>query len=324
MPNEDVIIGVIGLGSIGLRHATNLNNLGYKNIIAFDPCVERQALLEDKGQIVHNRDDIFKKSDAVVIASPNQHHIKDLSEAIKRDCHAFVEKPLSHTLNGLADIQNQALEKNLKIMVGMNVRFNPAIQKLKTSIGNKEYGEVLWGEYTFHAYLPDWRPDSDYSKGYAANPQTGGIIFDAVHGVDILYYLLGDFDVKACVARNSGVLNVLSDDIADILCVHESGVTSRLHMDYITKPKEHSVTIATDRGFMRVDISKRQFEFENSNREKDVILYDETVINDDYMSELDVFLRLAFSNEQNQFTFNAAIKVTEKVINARHIAGLPS
>lgn len=321
-PVEIKNIGVIGLGSIGLRHASNLLAMGY-DVLGFDPSEDRQKLLKEKGGKTAPKKDIFQNVDVIVIASPNHFHFNDLKDAIDHDCHAFVEKPLSHTKDGLPDLLLQSQKKNLTVSVGMNVRLNPAIHYLKNKIEKNDIGKILWGEYTFHAYLPDWRPDNDYRKGYAADPKTGGIVFDAVHGFDILYYLLGAYDVKACVAKNSGIVEIPSDDIADILCVHDSGVTSRLHMDYITKPKEHSVIIATELGFARVNISKRTYEWESRDGHKDIKTFNETTINDDYTRELDMFLKVALHNNPNHSPLEDALAVTDNVIKARSLAGLP-
>jgi predicted dehydrogenase len=324
MTHSNLKIGVLGLGSIGLRHATNLIALGH-NVIGFDPSMDRQNLLIEKGGQVADKKDVLSECDAVVIATPNQYHHTDMQACIDAGCHVFVEKPVSHKTDGLNDIDIEAKKKNLVISVGMNIRLNPAIQYLKDMINTHKIGSILWGEYTFHAYLPDWRPGVDYTKGYAADPKTGGVIYDTVHGFDVLYHLLGAYDIRGCVAQQSGVIDISSDDIADIMCVHDNGVTSRLHMDYITKPKEHSVRLATDKGFVDVDISNRQYTWTSQDGEiKDSQDFSNTSVNEDYTQELNLFLKAAFERYANHCPLSEAIAVTHQVIKAREIAGLPN
>lgn len=324
MASKDKYVGVFGLGSIGLRHATNLLALGYR-VIGFDPSSERCRLLEEKSGRCADKETLLQEVEAVVIATPNQFHLDDLRLCVDAGVHAFVEKPLAHMLTGLDAIKEKAALKNLVVAVAMNIRLNPAMMHLKNALDQGRLGRVLWGEYTLHSYLPDWRPDQDHTKGYAADVKTGGIIFDAVHGFDLTYHLLGAYTVKGCVAQCSGSIDILSDDMADIICVHDSGITSRLHMDYITRPKEHSYHIATDKGFAYVNISQRQYRFTAPDGEViEDIIFSDTAVNDDYTRELKEFMRAVNGEAVDYCSLEHGICVTRAAIDARKFAGLPS
>lgn len=317
-------IGVFGLGSIGLRHAKNLLSLGC-DVMAFDPSEERQNLFIAEGGKIGAKADVLEYCDGVVIASPNQFHLDDLKLCVEHGCHAFVEKPLAHKIDGLDDIARMAKDKGLVAAVAMNIRLNPAMRYLKNKLVSGDIGKIIWGEYTFHSYLPDWRPDQDHTKGYAADIKTGGIIFDATHGLDLAHYLLGAYEVRGCVARCSGLIDIPSDDLADILCVHDNGVTSRLHMDYVTKPKEHSYTVATDQGFAYVHISNRSYRF--TSRDGAVVeevAFTDTTVNDDYTLELAEFIQAINGDDVDYCSIDHGICVTKAAVEARKLAGLPS
>lgn len=324
MTDHNLRIGVLGLGSIGLRHAKNLLDMGY-SVRAYDPTPQRRDMFEQAGgQVVKSKQDIATTCDAVVIASPSAFHLPDLEWAIENGKHAFVEKPLAHTLQGLDVICREAKDKNLTLSLGMNIRFNPAIRHLSEMIVKGHIGNVLWANYWHSSYLPDWRPQADYRTGYAADPKTGGVIFDVIHGFDLLYFLLGNYSVSGAVARVSGVLEMSSDDCADILCQHTSGVTSTLHMDFITRPKTHTFTVAGTHGTARVDISRRSLVVTGGdgviNFEK---IFDETHVNNDYCEELQDFINAIQGKPLRGCSLSDGMDVLTKVIESRKLAGLP-
>ena len=63
-------IGVIGLGSIGARHARNLKTLGYR-VIGHDPVIE---LTKDGVLYCPKAETVFASADAIIIAGPTELH----------------------------------------------------------------------------------------------------------------------------------------------------------------------------------------------------------------------------------------------------------
>ena len=59
-----MILGVIGLGSIGYRHAMNLKNMGHQ-VFAYDPNITSMGVFN-----CSSFDEVCDKSEAIVIASP--------------------------------------------------------------------------------------------------------------------------------------------------------------------------------------------------------------------------------------------------------------
>src|SRR5262245_42559638 len=124
-------IGIIGLGSIGLRHACNLLMMGHQ-VYGHDPDRSRCNLLRDAGgklmanPYLHSFDTLGA-CDAVVIASPTPEHARGL-ECLRFGNNpkykpAFVEKPIADRL----DLENT----DAVVMVGNNLRFHSAVIKAK-------------------------------------------------------------------------------------------------------------------------------------------------------------------------------------------------
>jgi len=317
-------LGVIGLGSIGMRHANNLMSMGYE-VLAYDPSLQRCELFEQAGGApVKNKQNISESCDAVVIASPSSMHLEDLAWAVENGIHAFIEKPLAHTLQGLEEICADAEKRKLVLSLGMNMRFNPAIKRLSAIIRDGGIGDILWANYWHSSFLPDWRPDADFRKGYAADPKTGGVIFDVIHGFDLLYFLIGNYTVCGATARSSNVLEISSDDCADILCRHTTGVTSTLHMDFITRPKSHVISVAGTNAIARIDISRRHLSLTGiGGHIIEENYFDTTSVNDDYCQELKDFINAIQGSNLEGCSLLDGMNVLSNVVLARKMAGLP-
>ena len=252
-----MIVAVVGLGSIGLRHATNVLALGHQ-VIGFDPAPEgRESLERIGGQSVDDIDAAMAACSAAIISSPNALHIQNMQQAIAANCHVLVEKPLGHTDDGLEDLLGDAEKKGLVVFAALNQRFNPAVAAAHELLGEGALGQVLWSRLICSSYLPDWRPHQDYRLGYAADPKTGGVLFDIIHEFDLANFLLGPASVVAAAAVNTGSLDIAAEDCADAVLQHHNGGQTSIHVDYVTRPAKRHIEIAGTDGFLSVDVRAR-------------------------------------------------------------------
>lgn len=316
-------VAVLGLGSIGLRHARNLLALD-RSVVGFDPAPDRRsALIKSGGTAVATRDAAIEAAAAVVVASPNAHHFDDMAAAVDAGRHVFVEKPLAHKVDGVNEVLERALAADRVVFAGLNQRFNPAIREARALIAAGRLGTVLWGRFLAALYLPDWRPWQDHRKGYAADPTTGGVIFDAVHEFDLAHYLLGAARTLAATARCSGVLEIPSDDIADIVLGHPGGVVSSLHLDYVTRPPRRIIDLAGTAGLLNVDVLARRLVLHDGEGKTALERAYDTTYDDDYRDEMAAFLDCIEGGGEPACDGREALAVLGQVIAARSLAGLP-
>ncbi len=316
-------IAVLGLGSIGLRHARNLL-ASQHDVAGFDPDPECQApLIEMGGAAVESREGALSGADAAVIASPNGYHFDDLTAAVEAGCHAFVEKPLAHTLDGVASLLDRAEARGLCVFVGFNLRFHPAVQATKKALIRGDIGPPLWAQFSAHSYLPDWRPGKDYRKGYAADPVSGGALLDFIHEFDLALHLLGPAQTLVAAARSTGSLGLSSEDCADAVLRHEGGVHSNIHVDYVTRPRSRVIEIGGNDGLLRADIERRRFTRLNIAGDPEEDTPFGTTFDDDYVAEMAAFLDCVKGEAAPPCDGRAGLAVLEQVIAARRLAGLP-
>jgi len=154
---------ITGLGSIGQRHVRNIRKLYGESIeiLAYRKRMESPVLNPD--MTVHESknlestyhirsfDDLdealFQQPDAVFITSPNVFHIPIAIKAAKAGCHLYIEKELSHNLDGIDELSEIVKSKKLVTYVAYQRRFHPAYRKIKEIIDSGVLGNILSVHY---------------------------------------------------------------------------------------------------------------------------------------------------------------------------------
>ncbi len=210
-------IGVIGLGSIGMRHAKNFLYLGCE-VYGTDPDATRLDAFADAGG---KEPLIISKVDGLVIASPTHEHFNQIMLARygAPDVPILVEKPIGDMR--FTDCPRKG------IFVGYNLRYHACVRAVKEAI---ELEPPAWGTFTCGQFneKPAYRRD--------------GVILNWSHEIDLALYLLGPAKV---VGSSTGLVNG-QDVMTDILLLHENGSRSTVHLDYLMDPQERHFTIQSD------------------------------------------------------------------------------
>lgn len=315
---------VLGLGSIGLRHARNLLSLG-QAVVGFDPDPTRRRLLDTEGgRTFDSRSDALGNASAAVIASPSQYHADDLSAALDAGCHVMAEKPLAHSDVGLDALLEMASERGLVVFVAHNLRYHPCVEAAREILEAGGLGELLWARLLGSSYLPDWRPHQDYRHGFAADPATGGALFDYIHEFDLAAHLLGPFETAAAVARRTGTLDIASEDCVDAILCHACGVRSAVHLDYVTRPARRITEIVGTGGALTLDLVNRQLT--HIDPAGAVIARNEYggAVAEDYLREMEAFLDCLRGRAKPRCDAKEALAILTQVVAARAMAGLPA
>ena len=143
-----------------------------------------------------NWKDIINDSeiDIVDICTPNDAHAEIAIAAAEAGKLILCEKPISRTL-AEAKAMNEAVKKaGVVNMLAFNYRMTPAVQLAKKYIDEGVLGEILDFRGT---YLQDWSADpaSPLSWRFQKKVCGSGAFGDiATHVVDMLRFLIGDFD----------------------------------------------------------------------------------------------------------------------------------
>lgn len=247
-------IGVLGYGSIGQRHAKNLETLGCK-VATYDPALPGHA---------SGRDWLIDWADAMVISSPTSEHWSDIAHGNRRNMPMFVEKPIGHMACDLSTA-------NVK-MVGYNLRFHSCVKKAHRWLEKGRIGQPLWA--TFNCAQFNDKPQ--YLRD--------GVILNWSHEIDLALHLLGPANVVSCVTTSS-------EDMADIILRSRNAADCQttIHLDYVTKPERRGFTIGSSNGYIAVDLVKRQAFLRGPNGE-DEVFNGQDSFDENYLDEMRAFL----------------------------------
>jgi predicted dehydrogenase len=225
-------IGVVGNGSIGARHAANLEKLGHKPVV-FDPAHRMD---------VRRERDVYEICDAVVVATPTLWHQSGIRACIERGKHVLVEKPIGVNTTGLAELLDVAKSKKLVVMMGNNLRFHHCTIEAEKWLKEKRIGEPIWAQFTC-ATLSAKTP-------YLSD---GVILNTGAHEVDLAIHLLGPAKVL-CATAGTGAYG---DDIADFVLLHDSGVRAAFHLDFLSRDEIRCFHIIGPDGILYCDLPSR-------------------------------------------------------------------
>ena len=164
--------------------------------------------------------------DAVVIATRHDSHAGYVLEALKRDKHVFVEKPLCLTRDELAAIEAAAIASKGILMVGFNRRFSPLVRDMAKHF--KDRSEPLAMVYRVNA----GRIAMDSPSAWVHDADIGGgrIIGEACHFIDTMQCLTGasPVDLRA-FGLNPSRSDLAAGDVVTLTIGFDDGSMGTLH-----------------------------------------------------------------------------------------------
>jgi predicted dehydrogenase len=145
--SERVKVGIVGGGAITqVAHLPVLKKVKTIEVRAIcDTDLPKARALADRFAVKDAFDDIeellrYEELDAVVICSPNHLHEAHILAALSANLHVLVEKPLAMTAASAARIVEAAEKRGRVVMVGMNHRYRPDVQIVRSFVQSGELG----------------------------------------------------------------------------------------------------------------------------------------------------------------------------------------
>lgn len=197
-------VGFIGLGHMGQLHLLNAIRINDVEVVAAaDKNLENRKFAEkyhikaydDYQTLIDN-----EKLDAVIISLPNFLKKESVFYASEKKLDIFLDKPISRNFTEAQEMVNKVEKENIRMMVGVNYRYFPCVQKMKEKLDRGEIGEavictselILNGPISHDVVprpVPEWWLNKDLAGG-------GALIDLGYHLIDIFRWMFGDFDVS--------------------------------------------------------------------------------------------------------------------------------
>lgn len=130
--NDNLPVGVIGVGSMGRNHARVYSELpGAELVGVADTDRQRAHVVADEyGTEVLDRRRLVARAEAISVAVPTEYHFDVARECIEAGVNVLVEKPFVEDSRQGRELSALASEQDVVLQVGHIERFNPAVDAL--------------------------------------------------------------------------------------------------------------------------------------------------------------------------------------------------
>ena len=258
---------IAGYGSIGRRHFRNLHALGERDFLFLRS--KQSTLSDDEISDYPIETDIqtalAHKPDAVIVSNPTSLHLDVAIPAAEAGCDLLLEKPISHTMDGVDDLKAAVKQGSGQVLVGFQFRYHPLLQQAAALLSGEAIGRPLSVQVNWGEYLPSWHPWEDYRKGFSARTDLGGgvILTLTTHPLDYLRWLMGVVEALWAFSTPVEELEINVEAVAQIGLRFASGALGSIHLSFMQRPYTHQIEITGTQGTLRVDIKENSLSIFN-------------------------------------------------------------
>lgn len=261
MGSNAIKLLIIGCGSIGRRHARNAKTLGAELVLCDLDEGLMQKVSAEMGEVPCYTDYLeaadHEGVDAAVVATPTSLHAEMATQLAMRGVHLLVEKPLSHSLEGIDTLLHIVNQNRVTAMMGQSFRFHEGFLTLQGLLDEQAIGKVYHVCSCNGWYLPDWHVHEDYRREYAARRSLGGgvALTSFSHSFDTFRWLFGGIEEIIGWKATLGSLSIDVEDSAFCLLRTTQGVIIMTVADFLSRFPRKDMTIIGSEGQIEVDFS---------------------------------------------------------------------
>ena len=223
--SKQVNIGVIGVGHLGVHHASHLAKIKNANLVGvFDTNSERAEEISKKinTAIFQSVDNLLENVEAVSIVTPTPTHRDVAEKCIKKGKHVFIEKPITSSVKDAEYLIELSKKHNVIIQVGHIERFNPALLALSNLEIDPKYIEV-------HRMAPFMSRGTDVP-----------VVLDLmIHDIDLILSFISS-PVKEIYANGISIMTN-SVDIANARIKFENGSIANITSSRVAKDRVRKI-----------------------------------------------------------------------------------
>lgn len=306
---------IVGGGSIGQRHLSNLKKLGYNSLFCFKRNSSADFEKKFHCKVITQLFEVKSlQPDIILVCNPTSLHVEWIDIANKIGSHVFVEKPLTHSKEQLDYIKDKWDGKSV-FFIGFMMRYHPLVQKVKELIDNDIIGKVYSSRLEFGSWLPYWHPWEDYKTSYASRKDLGGGVINTItHELDLAQYFFGNPEQIKGVKSNFNILGIEVEELAESILIYSDKLVS-LHLDFLQKDYDRNIKVLGEKG--RIIWDWHTNELRVTLHKKDDMRFElkDFDVNQLYLDEMKHFIKII---EEGMFShdldFNHAVSNTELLL----------
>jgi predicted dehydrogenase len=253
---------IVGVGSIGERHlrcfaATRRARL---SLCEVNPTLraavaERYSVQGAFGQL---EDALAAGPEVVVVCTPANSHLPIALAAARTGAHLLIEKPLSTSFDGLAELQHESAQRQLTAAVAYVYRAHPALAAMREAIRSGRFGEPVEIVAKCGQHFPLYRPA--YREIYYRDRATGGgAVQDAItHFMNAGEWLVGPVDRLVAELDHQVLEGVTVEDTVHVLTRH-GRVMGCFSLNQHQAPNESTITVICRGGTVRFEAHENRW-----------------------------------------------------------------
>ncbi|OXB96766.1 MULTISPECIES: Gfo/Idh/MocA family protein [Bacillus] len=307
-------IGIIGADSIAKAHSRALSTIDNCKLVGvYDVNYEnaRELVKDYDGEVFNSYEELLEVVDGIIISSPNFCHKPQAVQALLKNKHVLVEKPMVISCEEAKYMMKIAKDTIVVAAMGVNYRYLSYIKALKSLIQNGELGEAVVirlhfkKNSAFQRTLFTWRDDIQSNK-------TSGALGDlGIHLIDLLWFLF-ESDFREDTVRTEIKTNVKEkqkvfvDDYAEVY----GQLTNKVFVNITTSKS----SFPEDCGFS-IEVIGTKKEYKYSSREPN------KYITFDGLEKQEIFLPLPLLVDPENEIFEWADSFRKEVISWVNAAG---
>lgn len=260
---DKINFAIIGCGRISHKHAEALaNNFDKANLIAVCDVIEDKAInlkneyidltnnqYNTRTYVDYNEMFYCEDIDAVAVCTESGYHAKHVIDSLNSGKHVLVEKPMAMSIIDANEMIELSREKNLKLGVCHQNRFNPPIQKLRRAIEEERFGKIinatariLWTRDDSYYKQAPWRGTKELDGGTLMN--------QCIHNIDLLQWMVGSEVERVHCERDTFLRNIEMEDFGAMLIRFKNGTIGLVEGSACVYPKnlEETLSIFGEKG----------------------------------------------------------------------------
>ena len=300
-----------GLGGIGQRHLRNLVKIQPDVCIGAVKKTKRTFEIDDKLK-ANYKTNILRKykikkfssfedakgfnPDFAIVTNPTSVHVKTALELVSNDTPVFMEKPISNNYDGLEELLQISKEKDVPVMIGYMMRFNPCAIKLKETIEKERIGKIYSIVLIINSYLPSWHKYEKVNEFYAGRKSLGGgVVLTEIHELDLLNWYFGTPNNLWAVGGKFSSLDIDVEDTVSVLLEQEykkQRFPININMCFVQKAPLRKLFIQGEKGRIEWDISSSIVTVEDKEKNRqEVFDHSDFSRNQMFIDELKHFIK---------------------------------
>lgn len=329
---------MIGLGSIGQRHLRNLRRLygdsieilayrsrGLKRTFSDEMKVLDGVSVETEYHVrsyTNLNEALLENPDIAFITNITSGHIPCAIQAAEKGCHLFLEKPISHTGEGIDRLRKIVEQKGTILFTGFQFRYHPCLVKLKEYLDSEMIGTLISVDIEMGERLEEMHTYENFKDTYMAQKELGGgvILNQQIHELDYMQWLFGiPESVYAISGKNSALPIDVEDFCSSLYSVkyREGILPIYVHSDFRQVKVVRRCKIVGEEGTIEVDLLKNELHRTTREGVDEILKYSAFTRNDMFIEELKDFMESVNGNRKSPIPLEEGVTSLRMALAAK-------